>query len=292
MIKDLLTQAGTAITLKIEYFADEIFLASNSWVNYFWALIIISLLVALLEYLFPWRREQPFFRREFWLDVFYMFFNFFIFSIFFTSWIALFTLGGVEALTGSDPQQWRLVDLSHLPLALQLPLFFIILDFLQWWGHRLLHRVPLLWEFHKVHHSVREMSFPAHLRYHWVENLFYVPLKFLGVTLFFGMPPELAFIVHYLSISIGHLNHANVRLTWGPLKYIFNNPVMHLWHHARHLPKERWGGVNFGLSLSLWDYIFKTAYIPEEDGTIPLGFPRVEEFPKGFIAQELYPLKK
>jgi len=49
--------------------------------NYFWGLIIISLIVWLLEIIFPWRKNQSIFRKDFWLDGFYMFFNFFIFAI-------------------------------------------------------------------------------------------------------------------------------------------------------------------------------------------------------------------
>ena len=51
-------------------------------------------------------------------------------------------------------------------------------------------------------------------------------------------------------------------------------------------------GVNFGLSLSLWDYIFKTAYIPDDNANIVLGFKNIEEHPKTFIKQMLYPFRK
>jgi sterol desaturase/sphingolipid hydroxylase (fatty acid hydroxylase superfamily) len=130
------------------------------------------------------------------------------------------------------------------------------------------------------------MGFAAHLRYHWMENIFYKPLKTVGVMLLGGFEPEQAYIVHFTAITIGHLNHANIKLTYGPLKYIFNNPVMHLWHHVYNLPKGRDFGINYGISLSLWDYIFGTASIPDaEDGEIKLGFPGVEEFPQSFGGQ-------
>src|SRR5210317_1888404 len=51
------------------------------YTNYFWGLIIISLIVWGLEIAFPWRKNQAIIRKDFWLDAFYMFFNFFIFSI-------------------------------------------------------------------------------------------------------------------------------------------------------------------------------------------------------------------
>ena len=67
---------------------------------------------------------------------------------------------------------------------------------------------------------------------------------------------------------------------------------MHIWHHAKELPSHVRYGVNFGLTLSLWDYIFKTNYIPHDGKDIELGFKGDEEFPKDFISQELYPLNK
>ena len=84
-----------------------------------------------------------------------------------------------------------------------------IRDFIQWNIHRLLHRVNFLWEFHKVHHSVEQMGFAAHLRYHWMENVFYTPMKYIAVMLIGGFTPDQAFIVFYFAIAIGHLNHAN-----------------------------------------------------------------------------------
>jgi len=256
------------------------------YTNYFYGLIAISLIVWGLEIAFPWRKDQKIIRKDFWLDGFYMFFNFFIFAI---------VIAGVYAILektfnsfGVKMDSLAIIDLSSLPVWAELLVFFIILDFVQWVTHVALHRFPVLWQFHKVHHSVEEMGFAAHLRYHWMENILYKPLKTFGVMILGGFEPQQAFIVHFIAISIGHLNHANIKLTWGPLKYIFNNPVMHLWHHAKYLPKGQMPGVNFGISLSLWDYLFKTNYVPEDSGTIPLGFEDSENFPKDFWHQVTY----
>ena len=258
--------------------------------NFFYALIVISLVVWMLEIIFPWRKEQKIIRKDFWLDGFYMFFNFFIFSIAINGIWALLGVAGNQF--GISAQSLSIINLDSLPAAAQLLIFFIILDFVQWFTHIILHRVPVFWEFHKVHHSVEEMGFAAHLRYHWMENILYKPLKTVGVMLIGGFEPNMAYVVHFVALTIGHLNHANIKITWGPLKYIFNNSVMHLWHHARYLPKEKRYGVNFGISLSIWDYIFKTNYIPSNDGNIELGFDHLEEFPKSFWKQLTYGFKK
>jgi sterol desaturase/sphingolipid hydroxylase (fatty acid hydroxylase superfamily) len=257
--------------------------------NYFWGLIVISLFAWGLEIVFPWRKYQAIIRKDFWLDGAYMFFNFFVFSIAISGIYRLLEVffGDINISMSS----LAILDISHWNMAVQLLVFFVILDFVQWFTHVLLHRYPMLWKFHKVHHSVKEMGFAAHLRYHWMENILYKPLKTFGVMILGGFEPEQAYIVHFFAITIGHLNHSNVKITWGPLKYIFNNPVMHLYHHASVLPDGK-NGVNYGISLSLWDYIFKTDYIPEESGDVEIGFPGDEKFPKDFVGQNTYGFKK
>ncbi|MCF7568593.1 sterol desaturase family protein [Sabulilitoribacter arenilitoris] len=258
--------------------------------NYFWGLIVISLVVWLLEIVFPWRKNQSIFRKDFWLDAIYMFFNFFIFAIIISGIYKCSELFFLDI--GITVKSLAIIDITVLPMWSQLLIFFLFQDFVQWFTHVLLHRYNFLWKFHKVHHSVKEMGFAAHLRYHWMENIFYKPLKVLVVMLLGGFEPEQAFIIHFIAISIGHLNHANIKLTYGPLKYIFNNPVMHLYHHAFSLPKDKKYGVNFGISLSMWDYIFKTNYIPEKSGTIELGYLDDSKMPKNFFRQLLYGFKK
>ncbi|MFZ9056586.1 MAG: sterol desaturase family protein [Flavobacteriaceae bacterium] len=253
--------------------------------NYFWGLLIISLAVWGLEILFPWRKSQAIIRQDFWLDGFYMFFNFFIFSIAINGFYSLSVLA--FSSWGIMPQSLALIDLSTLPAPLSLLLFFVVLDFAQWGTHVILHRIPALWRFHQVHHSVKEMGFAAHFRYHWMENILYKPFKTLALMLLGGFEPEQAYIVHFVAITIGHLNHANVKITYGPFKYILNNPVMHLYHHAKTLPDGRYG-VNFGISLSLWDYLFGFTYIPESSGTVSLGYTGDETMPQGFWKQLWY----
>lgn len=256
------------------------------YTNYFWGLIVISFVVWLLEIVFPWRKDQGIFRRDFWLDAFYMFFNFFIFAIVISGFYKVLEI--LFSNIGLSSSSLSLIDVLNWPKWAQLVLFFVFNDFVQWFTHVLLHRYNFLWQFHKVHHSVKEMGFAAHLRYHWMENILYKPLKTFVVMLLVGGEPTDAFIIHFTAIAIGHLNHANIKITWGPLKYIFNNSVMHLYHHIKVLPDKRGHGINFGISLSVWDYIFKTNFVPEDSGTIELGFPDEDIFPKGFLGQLIY----
>ncbi len=307
-----------------------------SWNSYFYWLILVSAFFFLLEIIKPWRTSQKIFRKDFWLDIFYMFFNFFLFSLIIYNAasevvVNLFNDLIFAITNGFDLQQMN--PLNSYPLWAILIIGFIVRDFVQWWIHRLLHKSKRLWEFHKVHHSVEQMGFAAHLRYHWMENIVYrtleyIPLALLGIGLYDF------FIIHIFTLSWGHYNHSNfsidkrvtggivgfllglvfvksladihilseasvlVKSLWmigstvlgafilGPfMKFIFNGPEMHIWHHAYDLPKERQTGVNFGLTLAIWDYIFGTNYIPYNGQNIRLGFPGIEEFPDTFLGQ-------
>lgn len=258
-----------------------------SWGNYFYYLIGISLLVWGLEIMFPWRKQQRIMRKDFWLDNFYMIFNFFLFnllgwegffSVFKTGYIDFWHLLGVSSIEVIDAREWS-------PIV-QFLILFILADFIQWSVHVALHRFSWLWKFHKVHHSVKEMGFSAHFRYHWMENIFYKIVQFLILS-FIGYELKDLFLYHAFTIAIGHLNHANINLNYGPLKYVFNNPSMHIWHHAKELPQGYDYGVNFGITLSVWDYIFKTAKIPYDGRDIELGFEGDETYPDGFVSQSV-----
>ena len=266
-----------------------------NWENYFYGLILISLIVWGLEIFFPWRKNQPIIRKDFWLDTFYMFFNFFLLNLIVLialSNTAVLFFNDVLAIVNLSIANFQLFDIKTFPYWARLLVFFVIIDFVQWFTHTLLHKYQFLWNFHKVHHSVKQMGFAAHLRYHWMEPVFYNSMKYIPLAIMGGFSAQDVAIVHFFNIAIGHLNHANINWDYGYLKYILNNPKMHIWHHARELPKGRKNGVNFGITLSIWDYIFKTNYIPYSGRDIELGFEGDEEFPKDFIKQELYPLVK
>lgn len=259
------------------------------WGNYLYWLIGISIFFFALELTMPWRKDQPKIRKDFWLDAFYMFFNFFLFSLvgyyaFSNVFVQLFNdflgLFGITNLVAIEINTW--------PVWAQLLTLFILRDFIHWNVHRLLHKVPALWEFHKVHHSVEQMGFAAHLRFHWMETIVYRTIEYIPLAMIgFGIQEFL--LVHLFALAIGHFNHSNIRVPLGPFKYIFNNPQMHIWHHAKHIPSKT--GVNFGISLSIWDYIFGTHYIPRDGRDESLGFDDMDKFPSKLKDQLVYGLK-
>ena len=322
-----------------QYLKGEIL--NPSFNSYFYWLIAVSLFFFILEVVLPWRKNQAIFRKDFWLDGFYMFFNFFLFSLIIYNAasdviVNLFN-DGILAVSGFNLQASN--PLRNLPHWSILLIGFLTRDFVQWWVHRLLHRSEWLWQFHQVHHSVEEMGFAAHLRYHWMENIVYRALEYLPLALM-GIGLYDFFAIHIFTLAWGHFNHSNLtvsgKVTGGILgliigilianslidinllsnpslltqllvigtavmigalllgrimKILFNSPEMHIWHHAYDLPEERRYGVNFGLTLACWDYLFGTAYQPKEGRDIRLGFPGVEDFPQDFVSLNLVGIK-
>ena len=264
-------------------------ISQPSWHSYFYGLIVLSMVVYALELLLPWRKNQPRIRKDFWLDGFYMFFNLFLFWLIAynaVSNVVVEAFADVRRSIGLESLSW--IDVAALPIALQLLLMFVLRDFIQYWTHRLLHRVPRLWDFHKVHHSVEEMGFAAHLRYHWMETIVYRSIEYIPLAMI-GFGIQEFFAINMIALTIGHINHANIRPPIGPLRYIFNSPQMHIWHHAKEMPRPY--GASFGLSLSVWDWLFGTVYWPGSGRDIPLGFAHVEEYPDHFVTQMVFPFK-
>jgi len=275
----------------LNWIKSELLFQSQKWyVNYFLWLIVVSLIVWLLEILFPWRKNQSIFRKDFFQDALYMVLNFYVFA-FFTQLLFIFTWESIQFM-GWEASSFALLDLSSLSIPVKLLIFFLLSDFVQWFTHYILHHVPLFWEFHKVHHSTKEMGFAAHLRFHWMERVMYQPFKTMVILLLTGLELEQAFLVHYFTIAVGHFNHANLGWDYGILKYVLNNPKMHIWHHAKELPKEHPYGMNFAITLSLWDYMFKTNYIPHDGRDIEIGFENDDAFPKTIVGHAIYPLNK
>ena len=118
-------------------------------------------------------------------------------------------------------------------------LSFVLIDFVGWATHVYYESFSMAFLKYII---LRRIGFAAHFRMHWMENVIY-PNKIHCNDAIGNFDPQHAFIVYYISIAIGHLNHSNIGLSYGPLKYIIN--IKCLWHHSYELPKNR-KYINFG----------------------------------------------
>jgi sterol desaturase/sphingolipid hydroxylase (fatty acid hydroxylase superfamily) len=160
-------------------------------------------------------------------------------------------------------------------------LYWVIFDLGYWFAHWLMHRVPVLWEFHKVHHSAEVLTPLTEFRQHPIE-LFLFPLctgaligiLYGGAEHLIGVDRQLSlFWINVLlfgySMTLAHLRHSQVWMpATGVLGYIIQSPAHHQIHHStnpKHFEK------NLGFGLSIWDWAFRTLYIPTKREALEFG---------------------
>lgn len=185
------------------------------------------------------------------------------------------------ALTGGFGAHAPLSAPPWLVLTITTIVEIAMLDFGYWGGHYLMHRVPALWAFHKVHHSAEVMTPLTEWRQHPVEMILMPNAISLasGVTygclaFLFGDAEPLALwrtniLLAIFFLTISHLRHSHVWLPFtGLLGRLLHSPAHHQIHHStdpKHFDK------NLGFALSIWDWLFGTLWIPREGERVVFG---------------------
>ena len=178
------------------------------------------------------------------------------------------------------------------PVAIDLPdwliaigftvCLFVLDDFARYWVHRLLHRVPVLWAFHKVHHSATSLNPITVFRTHPIEGVLFVIRGALvhGILVavfifFFGDQVTLitVFGASVLSCTFNtlgaNLRHSHISIGfWKPVERIFISPAQHQIHHS---VAERHFDKNFGVAFAFWDLAFGTHCHSEPDEKLQFG---------------------
>ena len=264
--------------------------ANDLLTNYIFWLIAFSVLVTVFEVIWP-AREQKIARKWLWSDYVHLAFNGHLFGLLLYGIATYHVLPHIDGFLAENGLKEVLyfgaVESWGWGLVLQSFVALVVLDFVQWLVHNTLHRVDFLWEIHKVHHSVKEgeMDWIVSFRFSWIEPVIYKSVMYIP-AMWFGFAPEALFFHAVFGTLIGHLNHANLTWDYGPLRYVFNSPRMHLYHHAYDAPAH---GQNFGITLSCWDWIFGTHHLPDEPCP-KIGFPGVNDLPNDFFGQLVWPL--
>lgn len=180
--------------------------------------------------------------------------------------------------------------LTTQPLWLQFVVLVVFKEFLEWLVHNLLHRVGWLWQFHKLHHSIQKLDWIGNMRFHWMEIVLYKSLTYLPLVVL-GIDGGVILWVAITGTLIGHLNHTNLNISSGPIRYVLNSPRMHVWHHDLILHGHR--GQNFGIIFSIWDWIFGSAHMPATDEQPDqLGFHDIDQFRRTLLRRLIYPFWK
>jgi sterol desaturase/sphingolipid hydroxylase (fatty acid hydroxylase superfamily) len=135
--------------------------------------------------------------------------------------------------------------------------YVVILDFGEYWRHRLQHALPWWWALHSIHHAQQQMTFWTDDRNHVVDDILGA-LWFGGLALLIGVPPEQFPLAVTLLRVAESLSHANIRLSFGKVgERLVVSPRFHRLHHGVLQPGEE--GRNFAVLLPVWDWVFGTA---------------------------------
>ena len=152
-------------------------------------------------------------------------------------------------------------------------LYAMILDFAEYWRHRLSHQFRWWWALHSLHHAQRQMTFWSDDRNHLLDDVISF-VWFGAIALAIGVPPLQFPLLVLVLRFLESLSHANVRLSFGWLgDRLLISPRFHRAHHGIRAAGGR--SCNYGAVLPWWDMLFGTADFARD--YVPTGDPSGEE---------------
>lgn len=272
----------------------------------YWIYLWSSLLIAVLAYVFYRRTgvlehkslfkfifpKEIYFHRSAINDYLFFYANFlfqaaFIAPLFITGTLSVSDLVN-ENLTSNIPEYQGLLNIDNTSKGLFITfLLVLIADFAIFFAHYLQHKLPCLWEFHKVHHSAEVLTPITVFRMHPVDNIltfsfstlvlgFFIGLfSFLssGKLIYFSINGVNIFFIAFYFFAY-NLRHSHIWISYGDImSHVFISPAQHQIHHssaAIHFDK------NMGFMFSFWDKLFNTLYVPKSREKIIFGLGNQE----------------
>lgn len=225
-------------------------------------LLLIATLFINVELFFRLRKDQGILRRDWQVDL--------------AHYVANHLFNGLLVLALFVPAHAleRVVDLhamqaffGSLALPLQVLLIMLVTDFTQYWVHRAFHRVPLLWRFHRIHHSVEVMDWLAGSRLHIVDVLVTRSLSLVPMVLMGFSPEAINIYLPILALQSVFI-HCNLQFEFAALQKIIATPKFHHWHHTS---DPGCLDRNFAVSLPVLDILFGTYYSPPGQWPVRYG---------------------
>lgn len=262
-----------------EHVRDSSFYLSLDWVLL--DLTLIATLFINVELFFRLKKDQGILRRGWQVDL--------------THYVANHIFNGAIVVVLFLPAQWLAAQLSlndlqvtvsGLPVIVQVLLILLLTDFTQYWVHRAFHRIPLLWRFHRIHHSVEKMDWLAGSRLHIVDVLLTRSISLIPMVVLGFSNQAINIYLPLLALQSVFI-HCNLEFEFWWLRKILATPHYHHWHHTSdedHLDK------NFAVSLPVFDLLFGTFYCPRGEWPAGYGLAR-SSLKESYLSHLLSPFK-
>lgn len=262
----------------------------------YWLYILSSLLIAMVYLVFNPKEKKVNMSKALWLHPSATLdYRYFAISFFIKLWLVLPILIGANEVAMFTHTvlndyfgfyHYRGLSYTEIMILFTVTLF-VVSDLTRYWLHRFMHTVPLLWKFHKVHHSAKVLTPVTFYRVHPVENILF-GLRFsltIGVVTgvfvyFFGGMLSLKdvlgvnIIVFIFNIIGSNLRHSHIKLHYFKwIESIFISPFQHQIHHS-----TTFYNTNFGGTLALWDLWFGTLKYSSDVGAMKFGLGGQDQF--------------
>lgn len=163
----------------------------------------------------------------------------------------------MQVAAHATQQQYGVLNLIQAPRWMKIVDTIVLMDLFVYLWHILLHRVPVLWRFHRVHHTDLNMDASSMARFHICELALNTGVR-IGVAYFLGADPFGIFLFECLYIAADLFRHSSIilpdsveKLVW----ILFVPPAMHHIHHSVSLEERN---TNFGTIFSFWDRLAGT----------------------------------
>ncbi|MFV1998369.1 MAG: sterol desaturase family protein, partial [Acidiferrobacterales bacterium] len=179
--------------------------------------------------------------------------------VFFNSFVLrlIFPAAAVGMAVFANQQGWGLLNYKDIPFPVAVAASVLVMDFIIYLQHVMVHAVPVLWRLHRVHHADMDIDVTTGARFHTLEIILSMLIKF-AVIMLLGPPIVAVVIFEVILNATAMFNHSNVRLPkwidqW--LRWIVVTPDMHRVHHS---VNDDEANSNFGFSSPWWDRLFGT----------------------------------
>lgn len=189
---------------------------------------------------------------------------------------ALLRIGFIPAMVwlATKNQDWQ-IGLNYLfdaPIIYKSALVFVLLDYSNYIWHILLHKLPILWRFHLVHHTDLDLDITTAFRFHFGEMIGSIFFRGAAIILF-GASPLMVLIYEIVFEAATQFHHSNTKLPFKletVLNYFIVTPRMHGIHHSM-IKKET--DSNYSIIFSFWDRMHKTVRLNIHQNEIVTGVP-------------------